>query len=314
MSFQSFALELVLKETNQKKFFEGISCEYVAMIENRLEMILPSGEVDNLRKMKFVPILYYPGIMQFVLGNSEYTEKIETELKDLFNKPSMKLDQVNLKITANSNDSVYFDNAYDGRFRDLNIDESTLIELDNTQSSLLKEIFVKNMKYLYQVNNQFYKLIINNIDLIACSGITTTGSSPFLAGWSVDTYPGRVAVIVSANDIFSNMIELYLHESIHTFLYKLEYLGSSWVEGDLRSYSKVCSPWSGRELSINTFLHAVFVWRALLNFSENSNIPLSIDIHKIKHGFRSVERLLMHVPLTNDARYAINIINDSIKD
>ena len=79
---------------------------------------------------------------------------------------------------------------------------------------------------------------------------------------SMRNYPGRLMLrnpeAADAGALASSMI----HESIHHFLYTVEFSGEFVsLEG-----ARVPSPWTGRELALHSYLHACFVWYGLAQF------------------------------------------------
>ena len=80
---------------------------------------------------------------------------------------------------------------------------------------------------------------------------------------SMTNFPGRMLLRnpehANAGALASSMI----HESIHHFLYTVEFSGL-FVAADVGS--PVRSPWSGRELALHSYLHACFVWYGLAQF------------------------------------------------
>lgn len=63
-----------------------------------------------------------------------------------------------------------------------------------------------------------------------------------------------------------DLAESFVHEAIHSVLYRIE-LAEFLHDTDAAALNeRVCSPWSGRTLPLNTFIHACFVWFGLWNF------------------------------------------------
>ncbi len=64
------------------------------------------------------------------------------------------------------------------------------------------------------------------------------------------------------------IVEVLVHEAIHTVLYMIEEV-ESWMPDDetaLRIGISVVSDWSGNKLSIRSYFQAIFVWFGLYNF------------------------------------------------
>jgi hypothetical protein len=80
---------------------------------------------------------------------------------------------------------------------------------------------------------------------------------------SMTSYPGRMLLrnvhLADSAMLASSMI----HESIHHFLYAIE-CRDKFVS--LNSSKRVVSAWTGRELTLHSYLHACFVWYGLAQF------------------------------------------------
>jgi hypothetical protein len=69
----------------------------------------------------------------------------------------------------------------------------------------------------------------------------------------------------STHDI-DDIADALVHESIHAFLYKLELIEPIFADIRIASKHSLVSPWSGRTLSLTSFVHACFVWFGLQKF------------------------------------------------
>ncbi len=122
-------------------------------------------------------------------------------------------------------------------------------------SDALQDSFTRigSVKPAAQIITGFAKVIVLRKD-------TPAGSH---SSSSMRNYPGRVMLrnpeAADAGALASSMI----HESIHHFLYTVEF-GGEFVA--LESGARVTSPWSGRELALHSYLHACFVWYGLARF------------------------------------------------
>lgn len=75
------------------------------------------------------------------------------------------------------------------------------------------------------------------------------------------------AVIVNAHRpqaTVARIADALVHEAIHAFLYELEQAGR-WVRKTSRK-REIVSPWTGNTLTLDSYVHACFVWFALSRF------------------------------------------------
>jgi len=80
---------------------------------------------------------------------------------------------------------------------------------------------------------------------------------------STRSYPGRLLLRNPEAGDVAALASSMIHESIHHFLYTVEFAGE-FVESS--AGTRVTSPWSGRELALHSYLHACFVWYGLARF------------------------------------------------
>lgn len=64
----------------------------------------------------------------------------------------------------------------------------------------------------------------------------------------------------------ADFTDALLHESIHSYVYKIELTSPLYVDPVSAQEKKGVSPWSGRELQIHSYVHACFVWYGLYSF------------------------------------------------
>lgn len=75
------------------------------------------------------------------------------------------------------------------------------------------------------------------------------------------------------------LVDDLIHESIHNFLSVFEYVYFSFVRyiDDKDHGSRAVSPWSGRSIQVEAFVHAVFVYFGMLNYVcsklESTSLP-----------------------------------------
>jgi HEXXH motif-containing protein len=85
------------------------------------------------------------------------------------------------------------------------------------------------------------------------------------------SWPDRPGVIGIVNahrpDLVREwLIDALVHESIHSLLYLIEAREPFYLSSDARQACIARSPWSGRSLSLHSYVHACFVWFGLWNF------------------------------------------------
>ena len=64
----------------------------------------------------------------------------------------------------------------------------------------------------------------------------------------------------------AKLTDALIHEAIHQVIYKLELESGLYTDYAAALSLVVTSPWTGRPLQLEGFIHAVFVWFGLLNF------------------------------------------------
>ncbi len=80
---------------------------------------------------------------------------------------------------------------------------------------------------------------------------------------SMTSFPGRMLLRNPEHGNVGDLASSMIHESIHHFLYAVEFSGLFVAAA---AGSPVRSPWSGRELELHSYLHACFVWYGLARF------------------------------------------------
>lgn len=85
------------------------------------------------------------------------------------------------------------------------------------------------------------------------------------------------------------LTDALIHEAIHQIIYKLELESGFYTDYAAALRLGVTSPWTGRTLQLESFIHAVFVWFGLLNFWNASTLD-DPEFHKLRDlaasGFR----------------------------
>jgi len=107
-------------------------------------------------------------------------------------------------------------------------------------------------------------------------------------------FPGRVLLSGVENASPAKIASALVHESMHQLLYVLELVGEFVVPStEHEEKPLVKSLWSGRDLSLHSFIHACFIWYGLVRFwtlprasevFEESD--LQIELEKSSSGFK----------------------------
>jgi hypothetical protein len=105
-----------------------------------------------------------------------------------------------------------------------------------------------------------------NTDLIAIR-LDTQCPNAFSSG-SFRDLPGLSLLCNVHLDIASPFLiaDAIVHEAIHTQIYRYEALGNNRLVSREAINERVCSPWTGRSLRLDSFIQACFVWFGLHHF------------------------------------------------
>ena len=121
--------------------------------------------------------------------------------------------------------------------------------------------------------------------------------------------PGRVMMRGVENADSAIVASCLVHESIHQFLYVLEFAGRFVLNEPLGG---VVSYWTGRKLPLDSFIHACFVWYGLANFwmqaRTRNTFPEDIanrELTKCLAGFRGCNPLDAVTPYVGMLRYDV---------
>lgn len=115
------------------------------------------------------------------------------------------------------------------------------------------------------------------------------------------SFTGRVALLnshLTQIDI-KVLTNALIHEAIHSFLYRVEYISPLVKNVDLAINIKVSSPWSGNLLRLPTYIHACYVYYCLYNFWKTDALAdffapelINEQIEFLKQGFHRNKRIL----------------------
>ncbi len=105
------------------------------------------------------------------------------------------------------------------------------------------------------------------------------------------------------------MISMLIHESIHSYLYKVE-LEQPFVPEMQHGWQiKICSPWSGKSLRLTTYVHACYVYYGLLNYWTSALNKCILDEIVIKRYLQSLYRGFLLNNLTLETVPCKSLIN-----
>lgn len=120
------------------------------------------------------------------------------------------------------------------------------------------------------------------------SSIRTSEDTSLTKSSSMNLFLGRMLLTNGASEAWSSskLIDRVVHESIHSLLYKFELVAPLYTDYQAAVEEKIQSPWSGRTLSLRSFVHACFVWFGLKCFWEMDMLHRG-DIHlrEAQQGF-----------------------------
>jgi HEXXH motif-containing protein len=121
------------------------------------------------------------------------------------------------------------------------------------------------MQLLAEVNQPSADLTV--LSLASLVLYDTTNSSASFSSSSSRSFPGAAALSnVTGSDMdLYRLADSVLHEAIHAFLYAVEGSVPFFRPGS-RHEPTIRSPWTGTVLPLHAFVHACFVWLALLAF------------------------------------------------
>lgn len=101
-------------------------------------------------------------------------------------------------------------------------------------------------------------------------------------GFSSSSWPSLIGKMALTNPHRSNLddtwiIDALVHESIHSFLYRIECFETFYTSTSALLAYKAVSPWSGKTLYLHSYVHACFVWFGLWCFwslaAESEDFP-----------------------------------------
>jgi HEXXH motif-containing protein len=89
------------------------------------------------------------------------------------------------------------------------------------------------------------------------------GNSGLFTSNSFGDYPGLVLLTNPAAADTYQLIDGLVHEAVHTALFHYEAIHGALIDPAACSGIRLVSPWSGRSLAPNQYIHACFVWFSL---------------------------------------------------
>lgn len=100
---------------------------------------------------------------------------------------------------------------------------------------------------------------------------------------------GRVTLGNAHSHSTERLMDALVHEAVHSLLYKVELHEAFFLNITLAGELRAISPWSGRNLSLTSYVHACFVWFALANFwrlASGKRIGAEHMLDRAQAGFR----------------------------
>ena len=151
--------------------------------------------------------------------------------------------------------------------------------------------------------------------------------SPYFNSGSSSAYLGR---IVLENPQLTNvtvvdLTEALIHETIHSLLYSIELEEPFILDTSIEPKFRVCSPWTGNELPLHSYLHACLIWFGLAHFwklaLKTNAFPKKMLYVKISKSILGFKKSSLLDPLSSvlsyiskDLQDIISISQESIKD
>lgn len=135
---------------------------------------------------------------------------------------------------------------------------------DEREVSNIQELLSKTLGFIAGVNTDAATFIRFVTKAIAVSKAPGNYRRLYSSSWR-----GMIGLITLVNcEKFSSTVIAgrLIHESVHSVLYALELLTSLYIDENMAQDGKAVSPWSGKILSVKTFMHACCVWFALWSF------------------------------------------------
>jgi hypothetical protein len=138
---------------------------------------------------------------------------------------------------------------------------------DHSSVVLIQERLEEAIDFIGSVSATTRETIESSVAVICI--VRWTGNSNAAASMSARRVLGMVGLVNLHNPEawFAGTIpEAFVHEAIHSLIYRLELLSSLYTEKDLPFSLTVTSPWTANTLPLHSFVHACFVWFGLWNF------------------------------------------------
>ena len=150
-----------------------------------------------------------------------------------------------------------------------------------------------------------------------------SGKRHFICGSNYN-YFGRLLIVNGELAKKEEIVDSLVHETIHFVLDMIDELGH-WIPTEINTNEQKYSfnsKWSGRELSMRTFLHAVFVWYGLFKlwvFAQGNRLYDSnycIDrINYIQRGFEKLslsELKATEIPFSKELMETFSEMKDEV--
>jgi hypothetical protein len=105
-----------------------------------------------------------------------------------------------------------------------------------------------------------------NLNVDRCLLVSTSDGT--FQSSSFSSLPGliRLANVYAVKGDEFLFAEALVHEALHCFLYKLEFVNGGFLTRFEEENLPVTSPWSGATIRLQSFLHALFIWYSVAQF------------------------------------------------
>lgn len=184
--------------------------------------------------------------------------------------------QAELTYSSSSNpNNLKSPSAYTLQVHDISIDadgycDSPALTSPNIQCNgeiqFVLQRLARSLKLIGAVNGTVLNMIQQVLKIIVIQKDDTDAN-----GFSSSSWPSLIGKMALTNPHRSNLddawiIDALVHESIHSFLYRIECFETFYTSTSALLDYKAVSPWSGKTLYLHSYVHACFVWFGLWCF------------------------------------------------
>lgn len=268
-------LPSLLAWTPKMSTVQKVSFAYAAWLLIRLQVARESRDVvkwlnsyqgDARERVWTSPLLY-----NAVLRGQEITKDLRSEIDSLV---SVNVDDDKAthslmcsgKLLKCINGGLAFLGVREGG----GLDASSIMPSSKDDLCMVERKLAKSIKLIETFNPAAAQLIGGSARLIAVGAIEDPHR--FISS-SDRMYLGSMCLINAHSELCSieRLADSLVHESIHSFLYKMELRSPLFCDLEKASSVTAQSPWTGRILPLTSIVHAYFVWYGLVKFWRNFN-------------------------------------------